>query len=70
LNDVRLFSLEGIEVSASSDFELGDSRALLDEDSYIVSKVLFLVALALDFSLPLGSFKSAKNSFALVISLG
>jgi hypothetical protein len=70
LDDVGLVSLEGIEVSASSNFELGDSRTLLDEDSYIVIKVLFLVALALLFSLPLGSFRSAKNSLALVISLG
>ena len=32
LDDVGLVSLEGIEVFASSDFELGDLEVLLDED--------------------------------------
>ena len=32
LDDVGLFSLEGVEVSALSDFEFGDLGVLLDED--------------------------------------
>jgi hypothetical protein len=70
LDNVGLVSLEGVEISAPSDFELGDSCALLDEDGYIDACVLFLVALALLFSLPLGSFSRARNSFAFVIYLG
>ena len=32
LDDVGLFSLEGVEVPALSDFEFGDLGVLLDED--------------------------------------
>ena len=32
LDDVGLFSLEGVEVFALSDFEFGDLGVLLDED--------------------------------------
>ena len=35
LDDGGLISLESIEVSSSSDFELGDSSAFLDEDGYV-----------------------------------
>jgi len=35
LDDSGLISLESIEVSSSSDFELGDSSAFLDEDGYL-----------------------------------
>lgn len=34
-DDVGLVSLEGVEVSAPSDFELGDLGVLLDEDGCI-----------------------------------
>jgi hypothetical protein len=35
LDNSWLISLEGVEVSTSSDFEFGDSSALLDEDGYL-----------------------------------
>ena len=70
LDDSGLVSLESIEVSSSSDFEFGDSSAFFDEDGYVKWKVLFLVALVLDLSVPLGSLRSPKNSLTLVISFG
>ena len=35
LDDVGLVGLEGVEVSPSSNFELGDLGVLLDEDGYV-----------------------------------
>ena len=70
LDNVRLISFEGIKISASSDFEFGDFNTFFHQDGKVDAELLFLVALVLLFSLPLGSFNSPKNSFALVISLG
>jgi hypothetical protein len=36
LDDVGLVGLEGVEVAAPSDFELGDFRVLFDEDGYVM----------------------------------
>jgi hypothetical protein len=68
LDDVRLISLKGEEVSSSSDFELGDFSVFLDEDGYITIKVLFLVGF-LDLS-AFPSFRRLRNSLGFLISLG
>jgi hypothetical protein len=68
LDDVGLISLEGEEVSSSSYFELCDLGVLLDEDSYITIKVLFLVGF-LDLS-AFPSFRRLRNSLGFLISLG
>ena len=50
LDDVRLISLEGIEIASSSDFELGNFCILFDVDNYVInmctlfSNLLCLVA--------------------------
>lgn len=68
-DDVGLVSLEGVEVSAPSDFELGDLGVLLDEDGYIGMELLFL-ATFLVLSADLPSFSRLRNSFTFLISLG
>lgn len=69
LNNVLLVSLKGIEVSASSEFELGVIGVLLDEDGCLRSYIL-LFTFAFDLSAPLTSFKRARNSLGFWISLG
>lgn len=69
LDDVLPVSLEGVDVSAPSQLELGVLCVLLDEDSYLASNIL-LLALDFDLSLPLLSFSRARNSLGFLISLG
>jgi hypothetical protein len=68
-NDVGLVSLERVEVSAPSDFELCHLRVLLHEHRYIAHHVLFL-ATFLVLSADLPSFNRLRNSFGFLISFG
>jgi hypothetical protein len=49
LDDIRLVSLEGVEVSSPSDFEFGDFSVLFNENSYIECNSTFLSSFDLAF---------------------
>lgn len=68
-DDVGLVGSEGEEVSSTSDLELGDACALLDEDGCISKAVLFLAGF-LDLSADLPSLRRLRNSLAFLTSLG
>jgi hypothetical protein len=68
-DNVGLVGLEGVEVPAPSDLELGHAGVLLDEDGCIGGGVLFLLGfLALSAGLP--SFSRFRNSLAFLIYFG
>ena len=70
MDDILLFSFEGVEISASSDFEFGDSGIFLDEDGCIRDEVHFLAGLPFLLAADLLSLRRVKNSLADLTYLG
>ena len=70
LGEVILVGFEGVQISSSSDLELGDSLVLLDKDGWINISVLLLAALVLASLAFLFPLVSSRNCLKSVISLG
>ena len=70
LGKVVLVGFESVEISASSDLELGDSLVFLDQHSCVINSVLLLVDLALASLAPFPPLVNSRNCLKSVISLG